>query len=150
MSLIHSLSKFKQSRGVGFSREAFYSPTHDVIIKVEWRGKREDFDFTDCRFQSESEIDLFEMLREDEKDLFAIIGYFRKDGIPYIISEPCRTFKDMEYDERESFKDRVFKEKRGKFAAIIEKYHIADLSYNNFGITRDGRLVIIDCGIWGG
>lgn len=149
MSLIHSLSKFKQSRGIGFSREAFYSPTHDVIIKVEWRDEREDFDPTDCRFQSESEIELFEMLREDEKDLFAIMGYFRKDDIPYIISEPCRTFKDMKYDERESFKDRVFEEKRGKFAAIIEKYDITDLRYDNFGITRDGRFVIIDCGIWG-
>lgn len=148
MSLMQSVSRFKRVKGEGYSRKAFYSPTYDVIVKVERerKGKYSD-SFT---HQSEGEIELFNMLTEEEKQYFAIIGYFYKDGIPYIISEPCLVPEKMTKSQREEFYSELYDGDNSGINNVIDKYQIRDLGGgDNYGLTRDGRIVITDCGLWG-
>lgn len=149
MSLVNSVANCRKPFANGADRNAFYSKKYDVVIKKD----RNRAYFDDRGEQMENEFQLFQLMLDDEREIFPIIDMFRYKGelvtimkkcdmlnIPFRCdcSDPFQTLEifelfnlDMSYYER--------------FMNFVRKYEIVDLHRRNVGVL-DNHLVILDAG----
>lgn len=149
MSIINSIPKFKKPIGSGYSRVAYYSKKYDLIVKAEKRERKEGNEEENCWFQNKREIRIFESMTEEEKQFTAIKGHVEYKGKTYVLAEKVKPVED--YGGSDSHRltveiDRMMSNPHHPFAKMIERLSIGDLHRGNMGVTKDGRIVILDMG----
>lgn len=152
MSIVNSIANFRNPIGEGCSRKAYYSKKYDVVVKVEKRDKEE---WIECGsptnkyllFQSEREIENYNKLTEEERKLVAITGYTYVKGRPYVFAERVEHLDNLTSISNWEFRDMVEEFRMTiAFERIVRKLKINDYHDWNFGLTKDGRIVMIDLG----
>ena len=149
MSIINSIPKFKKPIGKGYSRVAYYSRKYDLVVKAERREKTEGGEEENCFFQNRREIRIFESMTEEEKQFTAVKGHIEYKGKTYILAEkvkPIENYYGSDFNHLTKKFDRMTLDPRHPFAKMVKRLSIGDLHRGNMGVTKDGRLVILDMG----
>ena len=155
MSLYHSIIQFKKPIGRGASRLAFYSKRHKVVVKI-----MHDY----CQFgnQNEKEFRLWESLDKDDRRFLPILDRMIVRGQDCLVMEKCYPidkllpdlgwFDDSNRDDFEYVAEQlnISEEHLNDFLDFVDRYGITDLHPANFGLNKNGDLVVIDAGLFYG
>lgn len=143
----------------GIEREVFYSKKYNVVIKRDMEEGCNTYGDTvyhedDSSEQTLREVEIFNDMTAEEKEVFPIINTVMYEGKYYIVMKKCEAllekFSEIPYHYGyDELCDRLglSKENNAILREMIDKYYIDDLHYNNLGVDDKNRLVILDAGL---